>query len=174
MKKSIIFLFVLFFSNVNAQYYSSETLKSIFVVKFIQFVEWPNNYFNDKDSFTIVLYSHKKISKETYYNLKKQKLKKKPVKIIKTTDLQAIAEADAIFIYGDQKANLKEINKEINDHSTLIITDFSKLINGGKYHFGLYTTPNYTIMFNINPKLLSESSLTPDIGLLEMGNIVKN
>ena len=174
MKKSIIFLFVLFFSQVNAQYYSSETLKSIFVVKFIQFVEWPNNYFNYKDSFTIVLYSHKKISKEIYYNLKKQKLKKKPVKIIKTTDLKAITQADAIFIYSDQKNKLKEINKQIKDHSTLIITDFSKLINGGKYHFGLFTTPNFTIMFNINPKLLSESNLTPDIGLLEMGNIVKN
>lgn len=174
MKKCIIILFILLFSDINAQYYSSETLKSIFVVKFIQFVDWPNNYFDNKDSFTIVLFSQKKVSKEAIYNIKKQKLKGKPVNIIKTTNFSTISKADAIFIFSDQKTKLKEINKKTKDHSTLIITDFGKIVNGGKYHFGLYTTPNFTIMFNINPELLSKSNLTPDIGLLEMGNIVKN
>lgn len=172
MKKSILFLFILLFSGVDAQY-SSDFLKNTFVIKFIHFVEWPTNYFSKKDSFTLVLFSQKEISEKSFYNFARNKLKGKSVKIIKTSSLSDLKNVEAIYVYKDQKSKLNTIAKMFQGQPTLIISN-SNNSTKANYHINLYITPNSTIGFNINPKLLLKSNLTPDIGLLENGNIVKN
>ncbi len=171
MKKSFILIFLLLYRLSYGQY-SEQTLKNVFVVKFVQFIEWPEDVLLSKDSFKIVLFTSQKLLPSTIKNYTAQRLKGKPVMLIASTNIDDIEGADVIYVMNDQEKMLDAVAHKVEDKPQLIITDFES--EKSNFHLSLLITSELTIQFEINPHFLQKNNLTPASALLNMGKIVED
>jgi len=120
----IILLSIVFIS-INAQAVNEYKLKSALIEQFTKFIEWPDSWNSAKSEkpFVICIFGKSEISHYIKNDYSETKIKGKNVKIIETTFLQDILQADILYIGKVDEYRLRSILELINKKPILTLSD---------------------------------------------------
>lgn len=151
-------------------------LKSAFLIRLTNFVEWPENskVSNSKEDFIIGIIGKnpfgdglEKVIKQKKLKIKHKKILVKPIQ--KTSEIKT---TDLLFISSSEKNNLNDILKETEKHAILTIGDTKEYTSQGVM-INLFISKNY-LTFDINLKTAKKSKFYISSKLLANAkNVIK-
>ena len=162
----------LFVPKSNAQTAREYVLKSAFILRVANFVDWPeNSKVNDKTKeFVIGIYGDNPFggNLERVIEAKKIRIKGKRIKVKTLKQLEEIKTADILFISSSEKYNLSKVLKQAGKYPILTIGDTKSyaergvMINtyllDGYLEFDINFAVYKKTSFYISSKLLSEAT----------------
>ncbi len=168
-----LLLFILFFDISNAQKIANEyEIKTAWIGKFCQFVEWPPNcdISNSAKPFRIVV-----VGKHNFGNLldefyAEKKIKTKSVQITYIKDAKNLPDCDLVYITSSVSNNLTEIINRYQNLLVLTISDTKGFAEMG-VHINMYKQ-NDMIRFEINEGAVKASNLQMSHLILRQAKIV--
>lgn len=167
-KYIILLLFMLFTGSITAQV-SEYEYKAAFIERFTRFVEWPNQ--DDSETFTIVVFGKNLFGNTLDELFADIKIKNQKVKIIYTSKLEDLKQANLVFISQSEKKRISEILVVTDRYSILTIGDSRGLCSKG-VHINMYIEGNY-IRYEINQIAIINSGLKVSSLLLASAKIIK-
>lgn len=166
-KLKILFLFLLLTNVLYAQV-SEYEYKAAFIERFTRFVEWPEEFENDK--FVIAVVGKNPFKNSLDELLADTKIKNLNSEIIYTNNINELSHVNLVFISGSEKKRLNEIITAIAEKPILIISDSKGFCKNGT-HINMYNDGNY-IRFEINEETITKTGLTVSSLLLASAKII--
>ncbi len=176
IKKLLILFFLFqqfnFISEINAQAAKEYAIKSAFLLRVANFVEWPKNskVNNKSKEFIIGIYGDTPFDNnlDEAIKAKKVEIKGKKVIIRVFSHPEEIKTADILFICSSEKFNLSKILKQTENHSVLTIGDtkgyaekgvmINIYLSNGYLKFDINIDAYKKAKFYISSKLLSKAT----------------
>ncbi len=154
-----------------SQKYSEFDVKAAYVYNFAKFIDWPQNYFTEKDIIIIGVYKNQPFGEALERILADQKIKDKYWEIKFMNTLDDVTPCDIIFINTSSTQETILLLKKIDKNSTLTIgnnvPNFCQY--GGIINF---TTKNEAKRFEINNNSAIKHNLKISSKLLTLARII--
>ena len=142
----------------NAQEYSNNEIKTVFIYQFGLNINWENE---DKiDEFKIAVYGNDKTILPNLKNLaRSQTLKGKPIKVLWFNNIPELLKSEPHIVYVNEKRNyeLGAIFKSVKGKNILVVSNKSQDQKHIMINF-IYSADE-TINFEINKKTIAEQNL---------------
>ncbi|MBI2429036.1 MAG: YfiR family protein [Ignavibacteriales bacterium] len=144
--------------------------KAVYLLNFLQFIEWPDSY-HDNDQSPIILSivgddPFGEILDETFRN---EKIGGHPVVLYRFDSITKIGKCHAVFICESEKNIPPEMLQKLNAASILTISDMDDFGDRGG-SIGFYLERN-KVRFEINMKALKQGDLKASSKLLRLARI---
>ncbi|MEW5797509.1 MAG: YfiR family protein [Bacteroidota bacterium] len=145
--------------------------KAVYLLNFLQFVEWPDSVI-EKDQSPIILSivgddPFGDIIDETFRN---EKIGTHPVLITRFRSINEIGKCHAVFISASEKHALHERLQRLNESSILTVSDIDNFGERGG-GIGFYLEKN-KVRFKINLMALKQGDLKASSKLLRLAKII--
>ncbi len=143
------------------------------MVSFTKFIDWPDDQSAAAQNgpFIISVVGSSPIITRLKAMAKNTPMKNRPVQIHQITEEENIPFSHIIYIAANFKRDLERTVKNIDRHSTLLISENEELAKyGALVYFVKYEDQ---IRFKINLELLKESRLKFDANLIKLGQSLK-
>ncbi len=162
---SILACFIAIGMQSQAQEYDEQAVKAELVVRFIEFVRWPNEA--EKNSFSIGFFGS---NDEYYENIRRaiadREIRGKSITLSRAASLSQIPIHDVLVVAADQSSDLRPISLASRGSNSLIVSDKSS----DRIHamINLSLTADRNIAFEVNKAnvLLEQLELSSEIMLL--------
>ena len=146
-------------------------LKAVYLLNFLQFVDWPENVFDNEDSPIILsIIGDDPFGKILDETVEDEKISKHPVLIKRFRTLNELKFSHALFICSSEEEDYSTILNLVCESPVLTISDIGGFSNqGGDIEF--YTEKN-KIRFTINVQSLKKSNLKVSSKLLRLAKVI--
>ncbi|MCF6241078.1 MAG: YfiR family protein [Bacteroidales bacterium] len=162
----ILFSFVFLFQTTNAQN-TKDYYQALFLLKFIKYTNWTNQ----PQYYSIGIVGNSPVIPYLKSLIKNKRINGKPVILSKVSSYSNIDKYSLLYIPKSQNSKFRVISSITKNKSVLIVTEDSRLIYY-KAAISFYER-NKTLLFHINPKVISERKMQVSNRLLAVGHIVK-
>ena len=161
---NLVLIFSIFFGALSAYSQIPEyELKSVLMLKMINFIEWPESYENEKDEFVISVLGQNPFGKYLDHTFENIKIKDKEVIIRYIKDHNDIAGSDVLFIARSERSNIDDILMTVNGKPILTIGDTIGFGEKG-VHINFFVEKS-RIRFYINESSAGQNGLEIDYHL---------
>lgn len=167
-KAGMIFTFILMFSfltgalSVYSQLPEYE-LKSVLILKVIDYINWPEDHDNKKDEFVITVLGENPFGEYLDLTFEEKKIYGKKVNIKYINDHKDISGSDVLFITRSERSNIKKILSVIKGKPILTIGDTIGFGEKG-VHIN-FLVENNRVRFYLNESSAQQSGLEIDFHL---------
>jgi len=154
-------LLLIVFNNFTLQAQDVDKFKAVFVLKFIENIQWPNQ----KSAISIGVLGNSRVLTELSNRISSGKLGHK---VSRLNYLEEVADYDLIFVPDGAKLNVESLTAKIGNAGTLIVTseslkghqsaDICFLVQEGKLRFRINEPRFKKKGIMINSKLLALAS----------------
>lgn len=165
--------FYMFESSAYAQEPSKQEIQAAMIIKFTEFIEWPQSSFDDNSGeFTIAVLGDNDYGK-LFEPFTKRKFAGKRLKIIHYNDIKNIGKIQILIVSQSERAIIDSIINELRGKPILTIGDFPGFANrGGIINF--FRKANNRIGFEINMESKELSGIKISSHLLRLGKVVRD
>lgn len=119
----------------NAQQYSEDEVKAVFLYRFTGFIEWPPST-ESAPVFTIAVLGADGVAEALAQLLSGRSIKDKPAQVRKITRIQDLGNAHIVYIGASRHEDFAALTAAIGDRPVLIVTsDAQGLARGGTINF---------------------------------------
>jgi len=119
----------------NAQQYSEDEVKAVFLYRFTSFIEWPPSS-ESAPVFTIAVLGADGVAAALAHLLSGRSIKDKPAQVHKITRIQDLGNARIVYIGASGHDDLTALAAAVGDRPVLIVTsDAQGLARGGTINF---------------------------------------
>lgn len=148
-------------------------VKAAFLVKFGQFVEWPESGATNSTSppFTIGVLGKDPFGEQFDNAAKKETIKGRPVRVRRAKDMKELLDCEVIFICSSESARVPELLKALEGRPILTVSeraDFASI--GGMICF---FKENGKVRFEINPATAERARLKLSAKLLQVARVTR-
>ena len=177
LKKNQIYLIyislVLIFVNYcYAEYAKEYELKGVCIIKFIDYIKWPDKSFgNNNNEFILGILGHNYFD-NFFEHFRGKQFKDNNFKIIYFDSVDEIGQPQILFISSSFKNNLENIFKELENKKILTIGDVPDFAEKGGI-INLINKEGY-ISFEININALNRSEIKISSDLLGISKLIEN
>lgn len=147
-------------------------IKAVFLFNFTQFVEWPDNAFNNNDDpFVIGILGKDPFGKYIDEAIEGQKVGMHPLTIIRYHTVSEINNCQVLFININDDDNLSAVLSSLNNHPVLTVSDMKHFAQSG----GIigFVTENNKVRLQINITDAKAAGLNISSKLLSVASILK-
>jgi len=167
-----VLLVIIFINYGYAEYAKEYELKGVCIIKFIDYIKWPDKYFGNKnDEFIIGILGHNYFD-NFFEQFQGKQFQKKNFKIIYFDSVDEVGLPQILFISSSFKNNLEKIFKKLENKSILTIGDVSDFAKKGGI-INLINKEGY-ISFEININALNRSEIKISTDLLGISKLIEN
>lgn len=155
-----------------AQEYSLGEVKAAYLLNFGRFVEWPSQALeSSSDHFNLCLMGKSLIDEQLAKELQKEKVKDRPVKIIRVPADTSLQDCQIVYISTEPSEEIQEILDHLKNRPILTVGDSSDFTSqGGMIQF---VKEEKHLRFKVNKTATERSGLTISAKLLQIAETVK-
>jgi hypothetical protein len=155
-----------------AQAQSTEyKVKAVYLVKFLQFVDWPSTLFADKTSPLVIgVLGNDPFGKVLDEAVEGEMINDHPVVVRRMANPKEMAQAQVLYIGKSEKVRVHSILAELKGQSILTVSDIESFCyDGGIVRF---LVVNNKVHFRINVDAARDANLQISSKLLQLAEIV--
>ena len=173
LKKSMLFIFLLFISAQAFSQSSVYVLKAVYLEKFSRFVTWPDECSMDDPNkpFVISIIGKTPLYKNLEQIYSTQKINNKKVVVQKIENLYEIENSHILVIAESERKNLQNILSLTQKLPVLTISDSQNFAKNGVL-INFYTEKN-KLLFEVNETAVLKSPLQMSFYLMNSAKIVQ-
>lgn len=146
-------------------------VKAAFLLRFLQFVEWPEQAFGQPDSpLRIGILGEDPFGVALDHIAANERVRNRPLLITRSAMVADLRTCHMIFVANSERDRLDEVAKELPAEAVLTISDIEGFAErGGTIRFYL---ADKKVRFEINPTVAQRQHLKVSAQLLSLGKIV--
>jgi hypothetical protein len=146
-------------------------IKAAFIYNFTQFIEWPEDSFENAASpFVIGILGKDPFGPAINETVEGEKVQGHPIIIQRYSSLQEIKECHILFVSNTESGNIKEIIAGLRNKNILTVSDIPGFpVEGGMIGFMM---ENNKTKLQINPSIAKAADINISSKLLRLAEIV--
>ncbi len=151
---------------------TEQLVKSTFIEKFFDFIEWKSEKIDTSDYFYIAVTKNSTLSPSLKTVLKDKRVNGKPIKVINSSKLTEIPKSIHMLILGDETDNdVETLISFASANNILLIGETDNYAEQG-VHLNFYITKEQTVHFILNLRSMKEANLRPKLLLIEVAKVI--
>lgn len=150
-----------------------QIVKTVYLVKFANYIEWPKSKASNDNVFRIVVVGDAELCKVVEEGFHQRRVKGQEVEVVCSKKIDALSNIDMYILTSNKAKDLEVAMDLCAKQNFLLVTESRGFANQGA-HINFYITEEQTLHFEMNKRSLDYNGFEVDFLLLEFAKVVVN